>query len=84
VDQGYGIVCDIDGNVIPDLIVIGAHQEHGIIALRQGGALPALPVGTRVRILPNHACATGAQHVGYHVVDGGREVEAFWPRFAGW
>jgi D-serine deaminase-like pyridoxal phosphate-dependent protein len=84
VDQGYGIVCDIDGNVIPDAIVIGAHQEHGIIARRQGGALPAMPVGTRVRILPNHACATGAQHVGYHVVDGGREVEAFWPRFTGW
>ena len=41
-------------------------------------------VGTRVRILPNHACATGAQHVGYHVVDGGREVLERWERFNGW
>ena len=84
VDQGYGIVCDVDGNILPDLIVASAHQEHGIIVRRDGGKLPELPVGTRVRILPNHACATGAQHGGYHVVEGGREARAFWPRFAGW
>ena len=84
VDQGYGVVCDADGRVIPDLIVASTHQEHGVIAARDGSAPPALPVGTRLRILPNHACATGAQHEGYHVVDGGREVLAYWPRFTGW
>jgi len=84
VDQGYGVVCDLEGRVLPDLIVTGAHQEHGIIARRGGGRLPDLPVGSRVRILPNHACATGAQHDGYHVVDGAAAVEAFWPRFSGW
>ena len=84
VDQGYGIVCDINGRVIPDLIVTGAHQEHGVIARRDGGKLPDLPVGTRVRILPNHACATGAQHSGYHVVDSSTQVTAFWERFSGW
>ena len=55
-----------------------------MIAQRSGGKAPALPVGTRGRILPNHACATGAQHVGYHVVDGGREVLERWERFNGW
>lgn len=84
VDQGYGVVCDLGGRVIPDLIVTGAHQEHGIIAHRHGGKLPDLPVGTRVRILPNHACATGAQHAGYHVVEGGTRVTAYWERFSGW
>jgi D-serine deaminase-like pyridoxal phosphate-dependent protein len=84
VDQGYGVVCDVNGRILPELIVTGSHQEHGIIAHRRGGALPALPVGTRVRVLPNHACATGAQHAGYHVVDGGTKVEAFWDRFSGW
>ena len=41
------------------------------MALRRGSAaaLPDLPVGSRVRILPNHACATGAQHDKYHVLD---------------
>lgn len=84
VDQGYGVVCDLDGRIFPGLVVQSAHQEHGIIAHRDGGALPDLPVGSRVRILPNHACATGAQHCGYHVVDGGTGVHAFWDRFTGW
>lgn len=34
--------------------------------LADGGAgLPDLPVGTRLRVLPNHACATAAQFDGY-------------------
>lgn len=83
-DQGYGVVCDVDGRPLPGLVVAEAHQEHGVIAHREGGPVPHLPVGTRLRILPNHACATGAQHAGYHVVDGGREVVAAWERFSGW
>jgi D-serine deaminase-like pyridoxal phosphate-dependent protein len=83
-DQGYGAVCDVDGRILRDLIVVSAHQEHGIVAHRNGGTLPRLPVGTRLRILPNHACATGAQHEGYHVVAGAGAVEGFWPRFSGW
>jgi D-serine deaminase-like pyridoxal phosphate-dependent protein len=87
VDQGYGLVCDIKGSLYPDLIVTDANQEHGIIAVRPGsaGQLPDLAVGDRVRILPNHACATGAQHDAYHVVRGkSHAVEARWSRFGGW
>ena len=86
VDQGYGVVCDVDGRPYPDLIVTDASQEHGIISVRSGSPqpLPELPVGARVRILPNHACATGAQHDRYNVVRGGAEVVANWPRVRGW
>jgi D-serine deaminase-like pyridoxal phosphate-dependent protein len=86
VDQGYGLVCDAAGCPYPDLIVIDANQEHGIIAVRPGsdGTLPELAIGDRVRILPNHACATAAQHGAYHVVQGTEEVQAVWPRFGGW
>jgi D-serine deaminase-like pyridoxal phosphate-dependent protein len=86
VDQGYGVVCDIDGRPYPDLIVSDASQEHGIISVRPGSAqrLPELAVGTRVRILPNHACATGAQHERYYVTRGTGEVVASWPRVRGW
>ena len=85
VDQGYGLVCDVDGRPYPDLIVSDASQEHGIISVRPGSAqaLPELPIGARVRILPNHACATGAQHDQYHVIRGswrGRGQLAAHPR----
>lgn len=86
VDQGYGLACDIAGRPYPDLIVRDANQEHGIVAVRKGAAagLPDLPVGARLRILPNHACATGAQHDRYHVVADGRLSGEVWPRINGW
>ena len=86
VDFGYGLVCDINGIPYPDLIVTDASQEHGTLAQRAGSShqLPHLPVGARVRILPNHACATGAQHDRYQIVDNSNAVIAHWNRFSGW
>ena len=85
VDQGYGLVCDVDGVLMPDLVMTDANQEHGIIRHRHdASATPMLPVGTLLRILPNHACATAAQHGAYHVVAGGTQVDATWPRISGW
>lgn len=85
-DQGYGLVCDAAGRPLPGLIVSDASQEHGIIAHRPGdpSTMPDLPVGTLLRILPNHACATAAQYGAYRVLDGADRVEAVWERFAGW
>ncbi len=87
VDQRYGLVCDLEGRPYPDLLVAEASQEHGILAIRAGSGerLPDLPIGARVRILPNHACATAAQHEAYHVVRGASpDVAARWPRMRGW
>jgi D-serine deaminase-like pyridoxal phosphate-dependent protein len=87
VDQGYGLVCDIDGTPLGDLIVGEASQEHGIVRLRDGSAaaVPDLPLGTRLRILPNHACATGAQHGAFNVIEtGDGAIQAAWPRMRGW
>ena len=86
VDQYYGLVCDLNGNPYEDLVVLRANQEHGIIALRPGSnaRLPELKIGDRVRILPNHACATAAQHDCYHLLDESNQIAAIWPRFRGW
>jgi D-serine deaminase-like pyridoxal phosphate-dependent protein len=86
VDQGYGLVCDLDGRPLHDLVLVGANQEHGIMAQRSGQVEGAvhLPVGTQVRILPNHACSTAAQYGQYRVLGPGREVAATWQRFSGW
>lgn len=85
VDQGYGLVCDAAGKPIEDLIVADANQEHGIVARRDGGAidLGRFPVGSLLRILPNHACATAAQHDEYQVLRNGEPTET-WERFGGW
>jgi D-serine deaminase-like pyridoxal phosphate-dependent protein len=86
VDQGYGLVTDAAGVPLGDLIVTAANQEHGIVARRDGGPVDATryPVGTLLRVLPNHACATAAQHEAYQVIDGDGMITATWPRFGGW
>ncbi len=91
-DYGYGQVCDLAGRVLPGWVMTGANQEHGIVgfdAAKPGaGAAPAdvvqaLPVGTRLRILPNHACATAAQFGGYHALLPNGTL-ADWPRWNHW
>lgn len=86
-DYGYGAVCDEAGRPIDALVMSGANQEHGILSWQDGrrgdAALAAFPVGTRLRVLPNHACATAAQFDRYAVLgtDGSRTG---WARFNGW
>jgi D-serine deaminase-like pyridoxal phosphate-dependent protein len=87
-DQGYGLVCDVSGRPLTDdLIVVSVNQEHGIVTQRQKKPLDPtrLPIGTLLRILPNHACATAGQFGGYHIIAGIRpEILDFWPRANGW
>jgi len=86
VDQGYGLVCDLEGRPLADYILVGANQEHGIMARRPGAGPDTLQlqVGQQVRILPNHACSTAAQYAAYQVVGGEGKVTATWQRFSGW
>ncbi len=84
-DAGYGLVCDVNGAVIPDVIVAGVNQEHGLITTKSGAPLPfdRLTPGTQLRILPNHCCMTAAAFPGYHAVVNGR-ITAHWPRINHW
>jgi D-serine deaminase-like pyridoxal phosphate-dependent protein len=86
IDQGYGVVCDVTGAPYPDLIVTRVNQEHGIVSVRKGSSasLPDLPIGSRVRILPNHACATATQFDRYHVLGEDSTILHVWKRFSGW
>jgi Predicted amino acid aldolase or racemase len=85
-DYGYGLVCGLDGGEIAGYIVSGANQEHGIISLASGidpHIADRFPIGCKLRILPNHACATGAQFPEYYALREDGTV-ATWPRFYGW
>src|SRR5699024_3254985 len=64
IDRGYGVVRDEAGHVLsPEVIVESTSQEHGIVARADGEPLDidAFPIGRRLRVLPNHACATAGQ-----------------------
>ncbi|CAI9008980.1 MULTISPECIES: DSD1 family PLP-dependent enzyme [Burkholderia] len=85
-DFGYGQVCTEDGDVLGEYVMSSANQEHGIVSridTPDTSIAQRFPIGTRLRILPNHACATGAQHPEYHALSGDGTVQT-WPRFYGW
>jgi D-serine deaminase-like pyridoxal phosphate-dependent protein len=85
-DYGYGQVCTVDGELLAGYTLSGANQEHGILS-REGtpdaDIARRFPVGTQLRILPNHACATGAQFPEYQALSADGQLSA-WPRFYGW
>jgi D-serine deaminase-like pyridoxal phosphate-dependent protein len=75
---GYGIVCDLDLRPLPSMRVVSLSQEHGKIAVPTH-----VPVGTRLRIIPNHSCLTAAMFDRYHVLEEGRVVDT-WQPVRGW
>jgi threo-3-hydroxy-D-aspartate ammonia-lyase len=96
IDYGYGQVCDLNGNVLRGYTLSGANQEHGIItrtdtktesmlseSLDPRPMSQLFPVGTQFLVLPNHACATGAQFPEYQALHSDGSIET-WPRFYGW
>jgi D-serine deaminase-like pyridoxal phosphate-dependent protein len=86
VDWGYGAVCDPLGGELPsDVTVSSTNQEHGIITSRSGAVdFDRFPIGSRLLILPNHACATAAAYDRYFVTDGGQAIIGIWDRVNGW
>ncbi|WP_345814863.1 DSD1 family PLP-dependent enzyme [Paraburkholderia sp. PREW-6R] len=87
-DYGYGVPCLLNGTPLTGYLLSGANQEHGILSPIDESAptedvTQHFPLGMKLRILPNHACATGAQFPEYHAVSpDGASVE--WRRFHGW
>jgi D-serine deaminase-like pyridoxal phosphate-dependent protein len=86
VDWGYGAVCDpVTGDVIDGVTVSSTNQEHGIITARSSEIdFDRFAVGGRVRVLPNHACATAAAYERYFVTDGSERIVDVWERVNGW
>ncbi len=85
-DFGYGQVCDVNRVPLPGYLLSSANQEHGIVSRTStpdGDIVQTLPLGTLLRILPNHACATGAQYPYYQALQPDGSLQA-WPRLHGW
>lgn len=82
---GYGTIA---GAPVQDMAVIACSQEHGFVGADSPLPYGSLPVGSRVRIWPNHACITAAAYDRYYVVDSevdsGRSVVDIYDRINGW
>jgi D-serine deaminase-like pyridoxal phosphate-dependent protein len=84
-DMGYGLVLDVLGNPIDSgLTIVDVHQEHGEIRFNSGPTFERLPIGSKVRIVPNHICMTAAMYGQYTVVDGSDTIVDLWERTNGW
>jgi D-serine deaminase-like pyridoxal phosphate-dependent protein len=84
---GYGLIRAVRGAALPTshLYVADVSQEHGMIAVAEG-ELPwdNLPIGAKVRVLPNHACLTVAPFDRYHVDRGDGLAVTEWEKIRGW
>lgn len=78
--EGYGRVLADAGSMTPadGLRVARLSEEHGWL---EGPAAAALSVGTRLRLVPNHACVCVATQPHLHLVDGDSPVSPVdpWP-----
>lgn len=85
-DAGFGLLADALGTApIKGLRVGRVYQEHGLLEADGPFPFDLLPVGSRVRVLPNHACMTAAMYDAYRVVDGPTDALVdLWPRINGW
>jgi D-serine deaminase-like pyridoxal phosphate-dependent protein len=85
---GFGLVCPMNGGPpFADMHVADVNQEHGLIAAAESheAMVERFPVGTRLRVLPNHACLTAAPYDRYYVVRGDNtEVVSVWTKCTGW
>jgi D-serine deaminase-like pyridoxal phosphate-dependent protein len=83
-DVKYGYVCDVKtGKPYPGLSIKDAYQEHGMVPVPDESWFERLPVGSLVRVMPNHTCMTCAAYEAYDVVQNG-EITETWPRVNGW
>ena len=82
---GYGTIVDAPAK---DMAVVACSQEHGFVGSDDPIPYGNMPVGTRVRVLPNHACITASAYDRYYVVDsdldGGKSVVDVYDRINGW
>ncbi|MDI1285138.1 MAG: alanine racemase [Reyranella sp.] len=86
---GFGTIASAAaGAATNGIAVVDCSQEHGFVGSNRPLPYGDLPIGSRVRILPNHACITAAAYDRYYVVDseldGGRTVVDVYDRINGW
>lgn len=79
---GHGRVIEPKG--YENWIVGRLSQEHGILVpLEEKEEVKFIPIGTKVKVFPQHSCITAAAYPWYFVIDNG-VVKDIWVPFRGW
>lgn len=82
---GFGTIADAP---LKDMAVVACSQEHGFVGSDDPIPYGNLPIGSHVRVWPNHACITAAAYDRYYVVDsdldGGKSIVDTYDRINGW
>lgn len=79
---GHGTVV-VEGNRPLGLRLVSLSQEHGQVRGLEGVDFDRYPIGSRLRIIPNHSCLAAALFDRYHVVQGDEVVDE-WTPVRGW
>jgi D-serine deaminase-like pyridoxal phosphate-dependent protein len=81
---GYGSFITTDGRrPMPELRLVSMSQEHGQIYGRGPIDFERYPVGSQLRIVPNHSCLAAAMFDRYHVVREDHVLDE-WSPIRGW
>ncbi|CCH46759.1 Alanine racemase 1 [Wickerhamomyces ciferrii] len=77
------------GKVIVDIkygewAVNRVSQEHGILQPSNGSDAKLIPIGTKIKIVPNHACITANSYNAYYVIDDDDKVVDIYIPWRGW
>lgn len=80
---GFGVLCDLLGRPIPGTRLTSLSQEHGQVAVSDPSLFARIPVGSKVRIIPNHSCLAAACFRTYVVLKDGH-ADGEWHTVGGW
>jgi len=80
---GFGIVLEASGAPIGHLRVVSLSQEHGVVRSAREFAPGEFPIGSLLRVVPNHSCLAAALFDRYAVVRGA-DVVGEWRPVRGW
>lgn len=73
---GHGKIVEPKGST--NWIVGRLSQEHGILVPEDDSQPEFIPLGTKLRLVPQHACIVAAAHPWFFVVDGSSVVKDIW------
>ena len=81
---GYGTFITTNGlRPLPELRLVSLSQEHGQVHGSGRIDFDRHPIGSRLRVVPNHSCLAAAMYDRYHIVRDDEVVDE-WKPIRGW